>query len=59
MSKNNLVKIEIYDLEGRLIQSINEVFETCNVDLTEYSNGIYIFKIDVNGISTIKKIIKK
>ena len=58
-SKIEMSKIEIFDLEGRIIQSIEEKSKMNSIDLSQYSKGIYFLKIAENNKSVIRKIIKK
>ena len=57
-SKMEISKIEIFDLEGRFIQNITSKYEVNEVDISRLSNGIYMLKIEINGISITRKIIK-
>ena len=50
---NDEIKYEIFDLFGRNVQ--NGIIENNQVNVNSMSNGIYIFKIEVNGISVSKK----
>jgi hypothetical protein len=58
-SKNPFSKIEIFDLEGRLIQTIAGKYEVNELDFSRFSIGIYMLKIEINGFSITRKIIKK
>jgi hypothetical protein len=58
-SKNPFSKIEIFDMEGRLIQTITTKYEINQLDFSRFSIGIYMLKIEINGISVTRKIIKK
>ncbi len=58
-SDNQLSKIEVLDLEGRIILSIEKVAKVISVDLSQCSNGIYFLKIIENNKSISRKIIKK
>jgi spore coat protein CotH len=58
-SDNQLSKIEVLDLEGRIILSIEKVDKVISVDLSQCSNGIYFLKIIENNKSISRKIIKK
>jgi hypothetical protein len=59
MSKNNSSKIEIYDIGGRLIETFAGASEKNKIDLREFTIGIYLLKIEVNGVILTRKIIKK
>ena len=57
-SKMEISKIEIFDLEGRFIQNITSKYEVNEIDFSRLSNGIYMLRIEINGISIIRKVIK-
>ncbi|WP_053002309.1 DUF7619 domain-containing protein [Kordia jejudonensis] len=59
ITANNLIKsIELYDLQGRIIQQENFNAKQVNVDMANQARGIYFIKISTeNGVST-EKIIK-
>lgn len=59
ISKSTLTKIEIYDIGGRMIQSIAGESETSKVDFRQFTTGIYLLKTEVNGVYITQKIIKK
>lgn len=56
------IKINIIDIDGKLLTVDN--FTASNgeqvktIDLTSYKPGIYIMKMEINGISKVKKFIK-
>jgi hypothetical protein len=54
-------KVEIYDYLGRSIfMSANENTDNkINVDLSSYPVGIYLIKLSNNGLSCLKKIVRK
>lgn len=58
-SDNQFSKIEVVDLEGRIILSIEKFTNVISVDLGQCSNGIYFLKIIENNKSISRKIIKK
>ncbi|MEE4258497.1 MAG: DUF2271 domain-containing protein [Bacteroidales bacterium] len=55
-------EVSIIDLSGRIIQTLkrNELLnnENLQLDLRNFSNGIYLFKIHINGEIITKKLIK-
>lgn len=55
---NRITKLEVYEMTGRLIQSFkpNSVDYMLNSD--EFSNGVYLLKIEQGDTITVKKIIK-
>jgi hypothetical protein len=53
-------KLEIYDLEGKLIELKNVNAYTSKLQMDGYNDGIYMLKLyTVNGISNNKLVIKK
>lgn len=55
VSASNLQNLEVYSLTGELIhKTSNHV-----VDLSSYSNGVYIFKIQSNESVVAKRIVKR
>lgn len=54
-------KIDIYDNAGLLVQSKNISLNrnTAQIDMSGYSNGQYLIKIDVNNQSFFKKMLKE
>lgn len=52
--QNEVVITEIYDFTGKLILTTN----TNKIDISNFNNGIYIFKLSTDKKSEIKKIIK-
>ena len=57
--KNTIKSIELYDVQGRLLQTklVND-FQTA-IDISEKSNGIYFLKITSDNGSKVEKIIKE
>ncbi|EGV42451.1 T9SS type A sorting domain-containing protein [Bizionia argentinensis JUB59] len=52
-------KITVYDLNGRLLLNQSNSGKTMSVDLSAYEAGIYLFKVEVNGNETMKRIVKQ
>jgi len=54
-------KIDVFNNIGLLVQSKNTSsdYNTAQIDLSGYSNGIYLIKIDSNNQSFFRKIIKE
>jgi len=52
-------RLSIYDIMGRLIESriIND--ESCEIDMQNYRQGVYIIKTDISGITYTRKVIRK
>jgi hypothetical protein len=58
-SPNDISKIEVLDLEGRIINKIEINSNLYSIDFRNYANGIYLLKINQNNKIIIRKIIKK
>ncbi len=56
------IKINIIDIDGKLLTVDNFIAsngeQVKTIDLTSYKPGIYIMKMEINGISKVKKFIK-
>jgi hypothetical protein len=57
------IKIELYDIRGRLIKTISELFvekgaysAIWNIEKSLLSGGVYILKISINGDTFIRHI---
>jgi hypothetical protein len=58
-SANDISKIEVLDLEGRIINRVEVNSNIYSIDFGNYANGIYLLKINQNNKIIIRKIIKK
>jgi hypothetical protein len=58
-SPNDISKIEVFDLEGRIINRVEVNSNLYSIDFGNYANGIYLLKINQNNKIIIRKIIKK
>lgn len=61
LPKQGLVSLKIYDILGREVKTlINEVKSagnyTVDFNASEYSSGVYFYKLESNGFSDIKKM---
>lgn len=54
--KNTISTIDLYDIQGRMIQT---TMNTNSIDITDKSNGIYFLKITTEKGSKIEKVVKK
>jgi hypothetical protein len=50
--------VQIFDLQGRLIQTVTDNSETYSIDMTPYHQGMYIIKAITSEGSIVRKIIK-
>jgi hypothetical protein len=58
-SNEKIKKIELFDLTGKIVQSVSPGYEKTTMDISGLMNGIYIGKIyTASGTVTSKKIIK-
>lgn len=56
-SQIEIIKTEIYDLNGKLITTNNQNADTVVISLNDYSNGLYFLKVTtIEGNKTIKII---
>ncbi|WP_395042897.1 T9SS type A sorting domain-containing protein [Flavobacterium sp.] len=57
--KNSIKTIELYDVQGRILQTILENDNTSTIDITNKSNGIYFVKITTEIGSKVEKVVKE
>jgi hypothetical protein len=51
--KNDILRKNIYSIDGKLIQTINDHQKT--IDFTNFTSGFYFIKIETNyGIESVK-----
>lgn len=50
--------IQVWDMQGRLIISVNPLSASNRVDLTPFCNGAYIMHLTVRGVTKSYKILK-
>jgi len=56
----NIKTVEIYNVCGQRVKSLNVNGELANIDLVSETAGVYIMKVyDRNGVSVTKKIMKE
>ena len=54
---NNISKISVYDLSGRMLKTISTLNDNQVIDFRTYSKGIYMLKINSEeGITTFKLV---
>jgi hypothetical protein len=49
-------KVEILDMQGRVLNEYNSTEETMNINVSNLHTGLYLFQITQNGIRTRKKM---
>jgi hypothetical protein len=58
LTNGSLKTIEVIDVTGRLISTNSTTSELVNINLNEFSNGIYYVKIQSNDVVEVMKIVK-
>ncbi len=56
---NVLQNIEIYDVQGRILEIISQDTRESFIDISNKANGIYFFKIKTNKGSKVEKVVKE
>ncbi|MDP9954597.1 hypothetical protein J2X97_000234 [Epilithonimonas hungarica] len=57
-SSKKLGKVELYDTAGRLMKALSTNETTVRIDVSAFSNGVYILKVENSGDVKTKKIVK-
>lgn len=57
-SSKKLGEIEVFDVSGKLIKSLNTNDLEVRIDMSAFLNGTYILKVENSGNIKTKKIIK-
>ncbi|WP_175487164.1 YDG domain-containing protein [Epilithonimonas hungarica] len=57
-SSKKLGKVELYDTAGRLMKALSTNETTVRIDVSAFSNGVYILKVENLGDVKTKKIVK-
>ncbi|WP_127845084.1 endonuclease [Psychroflexus aestuariivivens] len=52
-------KIEVFNINGQKLLTKYAEGKTLNLDISRLKSGVYLFKINQNGISEVKKLIKR
>jgi len=58
-SEENISKAELFDLNGRMIQSVKNNSNTIQLNTSHLNSGVYLLKTTVNGKTLTQKIVKK
>ncbi len=58
-SKFNIKTIELYDIQGRILETVLENSSSITIDITNRQNGIYFLKITTDEGSKVEKIMKE
>ena len=57
-SKNNIKSIQLFDVQGRILQTVLENNKSTTLDISNKTNGVYFLKITTEVGSIVEKIIK-
>ena len=55
----NIKTIELYDIQGRILETVLENTNTTTLDISSRQNGIYFLKINTKNGSKVEKIVKE
>lgn len=58
-SKNNIKSILLFDVQGRLLQTVLDNKKTTTLDISNYTNGIYFVKVITEVGNSVEKIMKE
>ena len=58
-SNFNIKSIELYDVQGRILETVLENNNSLKFDISEKQNGVYFLKINSENGSKVEKIIKE
>jgi hypothetical protein len=58
-SGNDILGIELYDIQGRIVQDLQINSTSAQLDLTDRQSGIYLLKINTTNGVMVKKVIKQ
>lgn len=58
-SKFNIKTIELYDMQGRILETIVQDSASSTLDISNRKNGIYFLKINTENGSKVEKIVKE
>ena len=57
---NNISMVEVYNLCGQKVVSVEKSANNVNVNMSELTTGVYMVKIvDGNGNATVNKVVKR
>ncbi|MBK8599874.1 MAG: T9SS type A sorting domain-containing protein [Flavobacterium sp.] len=58
-AKSNIKSIQLFDVQGRILQTILENKNTYTIDISNKSNGIYFLKVTTEIGSSVEKLVKE
>ena len=57
-AENDIESVMVYNMLGALVETVNADSKTVNVNLNQYSNGVYFFNIrQSNGVVTNQRVV--
>lgn len=57
-AENNIESVMVYNMLGALVETVNADSKTVNINLNQYSNGVYFFNIrQSNGVVTNQRVV--
>ena len=56
---NSQSSIVLYDISGREVYSEQLVNQSAVIDLSSYRTGVYLLKVNSNGSSTVRKLVRR
>ena len=57
-AENDIESVMVYNMLGALVETINADSKTVNINLNQYSNGVYFFNIrQSNGVVTNQRVV--
>ncbi len=56
--KGTWVKVSLISTDGRVLKSREEQSQSFNINISDLPVGIYILKLNINGLYLHKKIVK-
>lgn len=57
-NQTNIQEVQLFDITGRLLRSVQPESNIANVDFSSLSNGIYLLKVTSEGKTITRKIVK-
>lgn len=58
-SENKIDKVEVFDVSGKMLQTVSVNSSSIDVDLSAYSRGMYFVKVSSQNTAKIQKIVKQ
>jgi uncharacterized repeat protein (TIGR01451 family) len=58
-AKNNLKSVQLFDIQGRVLQTVLENKNATTIDVSNNANGVYFLKITTEDGCKIEKVVKE